>query len=179
MIRATTDRLILRDVTPDDASFVLELLNDHGFIKNIGDRKIRTLEEARSYITEKILAQYVDKGFGMYLVATRKGESANGKILGQCGLVKREGLETTDLGFAFLERYCGKGYGYESAKAVLGIAKKDLGLSQIAAITGQDNTASQKLLTKLGLKYLRTIQLPKIDEPCLYYELDLIHSDIV
>ena len=178
MIRAITDRLVLRDVTPNDAPFLLELLNDPGFIGHIGDRKVRTVEEARSYITDKIIAQYVDKGYGMYLVAIKKGASDDGEILGQCGLVKREGLDTTDLGFAFLEKYCGKGYGYESAQAVLGIAKKDLGLSQIAAITGQENIASQKLLTKLGLKYLRTIQLPKIDEPCLYYELDLTQSDI-
>lgn len=173
MIRATTARLILRDITPTDAPFILELLNDPGFIKYIGDRGVRTLEDAEKYITEKIIGQYVSKGYGMYLVATRKEQSDETEIIGQCGLVKREGLDNTDLGFAYLERYCGMGYGYESSVAVLGLAKEAFGLSQLAAITGQDNIASQKLLTKLGMKHLDTIHLPNIADPCMYYEMDL------
>jgi len=174
MIRATTERLILRDITPADAPFVLDLLNDPGFIKFIGDRNVRTVEQAEKYITDKIIAQYVSKGYGMYLVATRKEQTDDTEIIGQCGLVKREGLKQTDIGFAFLERYCGMGYGYESAVAVLGLAKSAFGLSQLAGITDEDNIASQKLLTKLGMKYVDTRHLPKIEEPCMYYEMDLV-----
>lgn len=179
MIRARTERLILRDITPGDAPFCLELLNDPGFIKYIGDRKVRTLEQAEKYITEKIIGQYVSKGYGMYLVAIRKEQSDETEIVGQCGLVKREGLHKTDIGFSFLERYCGMGYGYESAVAVLGLAKSAFGLSHVAGITSEDNIVSQKLLTKLGMKLVDTIILPNIDEPSMYYELDLTTSDLV
>jgi len=165
-----TDRLRLREVTADDAPFVLQLLNDPGWIKNIGDRNIRTEEQAKTYIETKIIKDYVDKGYGMWLVVSLNEEKEI--PIGQCGLVKRPWIEDIEIGFAFLESYCGKGYGYESAKAVQQYAKQELKIDKLVAITAKENLASQKLLNKLGLFYAKTIVYKDDGEEVLYFTED-------
>jgi len=171
MIRARTERLILRDVTPADAPFILELMNDPGWLQNIGDRGVRSVEQAEAYIKDKIIKQYVKNGFGMYCVVMRDGEEQ--KLLGQCGLVKRGALEHVDLGFAFLQEYCGKGYGTEAALAVKDLALNVFHLDELVAITTVDNVASQKVLEKIGLRYVDTRELVGIEGVSRYYRLDI------
>jgi len=170
MIRAKTKRLLLRDITPDDAAFQLKLLNDPGWLKYIGDRGVRTQDQARQYIEEKIIKQYVEKGFGMYLVAIRK-EDEEQEIIGHCGLVKRAGLEQVDIGFAFLEGFCRQGYGTEAAMAVKAMAAKEFDLAQLCAITTVENIPSQKLLEKIGFRYMDTREIEGIEGVSRYYEL--------
>ena len=93
-----TDRLILRRLSVEDAAFILELVNDPLWLRFIGDRGVRTLDEARAYILNGPVAMYERAGFGLYLVE-RKIDSTS---LGMCGLIKRDGLDDVDLGFAFL-----------------------------------------------------------------------------
>lgn len=170
MIRIKTERLLLRDITPDDAAFQLELLNDPGWLENIGDRGVRTLEQARTYIEDRIIAQYVDKGFGMYLVAIRKGDQED-EIIGHCGLVRRAGLKKVDIGFAFLEKHCGKGYGTEAALAVKEMAVDELAIKTLCAITTVENLSSQRVLEKIGFRYLDTREIDGIEGLSKYYEL--------
>jgi [ribosomal protein S5]-alanine N-acetyltransferase len=160
-----TERLVLREVGEDDAGFVLELLNSPGFIENIADRGVRTEDAARAYIRERIAASYAEHGFGMWAVVP-KGEAAP---VGLAGLVKRDVLPHVDVGYAFLEPAWGKGYAQESAAAVLRHARQVLGLSTIVAITTPDNRASQRVLEKIGLRYVDLIELPGWDEPSAYF----------
>lgn len=160
MIVLETDRLRLRWLTPDDAAFVLELLNDPAWLQFIGDRGVHTLDEARVYIQSGPVAMYLREGFGLYL-AERK---TDGAAMGLCGLVKRAGLDDVDLGFAFLPAFRGHGYAYEAAAAVLAHANDDLGLPRLAAITSMDNHASIRLLEKLGFQFERLMHLPGDDE---------------
>ena len=169
MILIETERLILREVNEADAPFILKLYNDPNWIKFIGDRNIKSIENAAEYIAEKIIKAYVAKGYGMYLVVLKKTKNKTVSI-GQCGLVKREGLQFTDIGFGFLEAYCKQGYGYEAAKATLAYGYNKLGLSKIVGITSEENLASQRLLEKLGLKQTKIIELPNINGPSLYFE---------
>ncbi|HEV2861565.1 MAG TPA: GNAT family N-acetyltransferase [Pyrinomonadaceae bacterium] len=150
-----TERLVLRRVTAEDDAFILELLNDPEWIRFIGDRGIRTLEGARDYITNSFLAMYERHGFGLYLTEL-KGE---GVPVGICGLIKRDSLADVDVGFAFLPQFRGKGYGYESAAAVLEYGRKTFGLKRIVAITSPDNGVSAALLEKLGFTYEGMIEL--------------------
>lgn len=170
MIRATTKRLLLRDITPADAPYILAQLNDPGWLKYIGDRGIRSIEAAEEYIKDKIIKQYIEEGFGMFLVAIRKGDEEK-EIVGQCGLVKREGLEHVDIGFAFLEEHCGKGYGTEAALAVKDLGLNEYKLEKIVAITTEDNVPSRKLLENIGFQYIKMIELPNIEGLSTYYEL--------
>jgi RimJ/RimL family protein N-acetyltransferase len=160
-----TERLTLREATEDDAPFVLELLNSRGFIEGIADRGVRTLEQARDYIRERMVAQYREHGFGMW-VATPKDESAP---VGLAGLVKRDVLPHVDVGYAFLERAWGRGYAQEAAAAVLRHAREALGLQTVVAITSPDNRASQRVLEKIGLRFVEMIELPGWDEPSAYF----------
>jgi RimJ/RimL family protein N-acetyltransferase len=156
MLRLDTGRLLLRPLTEDDDAFIVALLNDPSFLRFIGDRGVRTPEDARTYIRRGPVASYVRHGFGLLLVALRD----TGTPIGICGLLKRDTLEDVDVGFAFLPEYCGKGYGFESASAVLADGRASFGLRRIVAITDPENVASIRLLEKLGLPFERMITMP-------------------
>lgn len=151
-----TERLILRRLTTDDAEFMLELMNEPGFIRYVADRGLRTTADAAAYISEKILPSYTRFGFGFYLLNLKESETA----IGICGLVKRDNLENVDVGFSILQRFCGKGYAYEAAAAVMDYGRSVLGLVGIVGVTAPGNLTSIHLLQKLGLKFQRKIHLP-------------------
>ncbi|MBT2218486.1 GNAT family N-acetyltransferase [Virgibacillus dakarensis] len=149
MTMIKTERLLIRRFTKEDAAFILNLLNDPDWINYIGDKGIKTIEDAEEYIKNSIIKMYDELGFGLYLVALK----GSGTPMGMCGLVKRDGLKDVDLGFAFLSDYTGKGYGNESARAVMIYAKEELRLNRLAAITTPSNKASEKLLLKIGFQF--------------------------
>ncbi len=150
-----TDRLILRWLSLEDAEFVFQLVNEPSWLKFIGDKAVRTIEDARSYILKGPLEMYSRLGFGLYLVELRQ----EGLAIGMCGLIKRDSLKDVDIGFAFLPAYWGSGYAYEAAAAVMTYGEKVLGLDRIVAITSPDNDRSAKLLEKLGLRFEEMLQL--------------------
>jgi [ribosomal protein S5]-alanine N-acetyltransferase len=151
-----TERLTIRRIGLDDAGFLLASLNDPGFLANIGDRGVRTIEEARAYVRDRVLASYEAHGFGMFRVALKGSDEA----IGMVGFVQREGLDGPDLGFAFLEAHTGKGYGYEAARALLHWGRATLDLPLLLAITAPGNLASAALLLKLGFREQGRIVLP-------------------
>ena len=155
-----TERTILREVAEDDAEFVLDLLNQPSFIKYIGDRNVRTVEQARDYIESRFTESYRKFGFGMWVVELKE----SGELIGLCGFVRRDSLPDADVGFAFLPQYERKGYAFESASAAMLYGRNVLSLDRVLAITSQDNDASGKLLGKLDFKFERLIKLPHDDE---------------
>ncbi len=151
-----TERLTLRRFTPADAPFVLELLNDPDWHRYIGDRGVRTLQQAEDYIASVPMQMYERLGFGLYLVE----QSASREPIGMCGLLKRDFLEDVDIGFAFLARHRGRGYAFEAASGALGYARSALGLGRVAAIVAPDNDRSARLLEKLGFRFERMVTYP-------------------
>lgn len=151
-----TARLFMRELTVDDAAFVLELLNEPAYMRFIADRGVRTLEEARVYLLDRPLASYEKYGFGLYAVVLKETDAP----IGMCGLIKRDALDDVDIGYAFLERYWGKGYAPEAARAVIDYGLHALGLKRIIAYTSLDNDRSIRVLEKLGFRYEKTITLP-------------------
>jgi RimJ/RimL family protein N-acetyltransferase len=149
-----TERLVLRRLELSDAAFILELLNEAAFLRFIGDKGVRTLSDAREYILKGPVDSYGRHGFGLYATSLRDGTPT-----GICGLVKRDGLDDVDVGFAFLSRHCSKGYAVESASAVLAHARQELRLQRIVAITAPENLGSIAVLEKIGLKFERMIRL--------------------
>jgi RimJ/RimL family protein N-acetyltransferase len=144
-----TGRLTLREFVDEDAPFIVTLLNQPSFLRFIGDKKVRTIEDARMYIQIGPRENYKRYGFGQYLVQLKE----TNKAIGMCGLVKRDTLEHPDLGFAFLPEAWGKGYAFEAASAVLKHTQDALSLSRILAITNPDNDASIKRLGRLGFQF--------------------------
>lgn len=143
-----TERLTLREITVDDAEFINEILNAPKFLKYIGDRQVRTAEQATDFIESRYRQSYVDHGFGLYAV-----ELKDGTPIGMCGYVRRESLDGPDIGFAFLPEHERRGYGFESASAMLKYGRDTLGFSTIRAITSMENDASGSLLEKLGFTF--------------------------
>ncbi|WP_395671134.1 GNAT family N-acetyltransferase [Phenylobacterium sp.] len=164
MTALRTARLTLTPIGLDDAAFLLGLLNDPGWIANIGDRGVRDLEGARAYITDRLAG-------GTWFVARTSDEADGDAAVGVAGIVPtREGMDCPDLGYAILEAHAGKGYATEAAAAVLAYARSDMGLPRIAAITDPNNRASRHVLEKIGLSFEKLIDLPSYpDEPSAYY----------
>jgi len=163
-----TERLSLRSITLEDAAFIVELLNDPTFLRFVGDKGVRTVDEAREYIATGPLASYARNGFGLWLVELK----ASRVPVGICGLLKREALNDVDLGFAFLPRYRSNGYAYESASEVLRYAREVLRIKRIVAITNSDNAGSIRVLEKIGMSFEQMIRL-SADE----LEVKLLVSD--
>ena len=155
MIVLETDRLVLRRLSTHDAEFILGLLNEPSFLRYIGDRGVRTVEDARSYIAKGPMDSYDRHGFGLLLVSRKE----DGVPIGMCGLLRRDALPDVDVGFAFLPAFWGKGYAFESAAAVLSYGREVLGLNRIVAITSPENEGSIRVLTKLGMRFEGMIRL--------------------
>jgi ribosomal-protein-alanine N-acetyltransferase len=150
-----TERLLLHEFTADDAPFVLRLVNEPAFLRYIGDRGVRNLEDARRYIADGPVAGYERHGHGLMRVVRK----ADGAGIGMCGVLKRDALPDPDLGFSFFPEYWSQGYALEAGRGILDHARGTLGLGRILAITTVDNEPSMRLLARLGFRFDRMVAL--------------------
>jgi RimJ/RimL family protein N-acetyltransferase len=160
-----TNRLVIRRMSIDDAGFMLTLLNEPSWLRFIGDRGVRTIEEAKSYIQNGPVQMYASHGYGFCIVESKESACP----MGICGLAKRNYLASPDIGFAFLPQHWGHGYAYESTIAVLNYAMNELGLKRLLATTRIDNVASQRVLEKLGFRFDQLIRHPDGDRDLKLY----------
>lgn len=158
-----TDRLALCELRANDAPFILELLNDPSFVRHVGDKNVRTLDGARDYIANGPADSYARHGFGLYLV---KLKNEVGTPIGICGLLKRDGLEDVDIGYAFLPDFRKQGFAVEAAVATLEYGRRVLGLVRIVAVTSVENEASARLLARLGMTFERMVRLSDDGDEC-------------
>jgi RimJ/RimL family protein N-acetyltransferase len=142
-----TDRLILRWFTADDASFILTLVNDPSWIANIGDRGVRTLDDARAFISDRLAPSYWTKGHGLWAIERR----SDGVLVGMCGLIDRDSLPAIDVGYALAPPFWGQGYAREATAATLGYARDVLAKTRILAIVQPENARSIRVLESLGM----------------------------
>lgn len=165
-----TQRLNLIPTGQDDVEFILELLNTPKWLEYIGDRNVHSIADVSDYINKKITPQFERLGYGNYTVV-RKSDNAK---IGSCGLYDREGLEGVDIGFGFLPNYEGNGYALESAVKLKELAMSEFNIDSIAAITTENNIASQKLITKLGLEFVKFTSLADDKEELMLYQMNKI-----
>lgn len=160
---AVTERLKIRKFILADAKFIVKLVNQPDWIKYIGDRNIHTINDAIKYLKFGPLAMYENHGFGLYAVESLD----NGQLIGMCGLLKRDILDTLDIGFAFLPEYYGLGYGVEAARVIADFARINFGLKKLLAIVNPDNLRSVRLLEKIGFTYEKQLEIeankPKVN----------------
>ncbi len=160
-----TERLVLRRLTLDDAGLMLAIWNDPAFVRNVGDRGIRTVEQAEAALIDGAFKLYKRYGYGPY----RMMRKADGASAGICGLFRRDNLKYPDIGFALLPEFRGRGLVAEAARAVAAYARDDLGIEYLTAIVSPGNAASIGLIEKLGLRFERGITMPGDEEEiCLY-----------
>ncbi len=168
-----TERLILRKLNFYDSLFIVKLLNSPGWIEFIGDRGVKTEEDAKVYLQNGPLLSYEKNGFGLYLVELLE----TGDPIGMCGILKRDNLEHPDLGFAFLPEFMGKGYAYEAADAVVKYAREQFRIDTLLAITMPENATSIKLLEKVGMIYDGVVKPPDGKDNLNLYKKEL--NDVV
>ena len=164
-----TERLTLRQFELRDAEFILELLNEPSFIQNIADRGVRTVDAARNYLLNGPIASYQKHGFGLYMVELKE----TGEPIGMCGLIRRDGLEDIDIGYALLPRFWSQGYAVEAARAVRDYARGVIGLKRLVAIVDPANESSIRILEKIGLRFEKMVRLSAND-----IELKLFGTDL-
>jgi RimJ/RimL family protein N-acetyltransferase len=164
VFKLETERLYLRELELEDAPFILKLLNDPDWLRFIGDRDVRTLEDAREYIAS-VISMYERVGHGLWLVV-RKLDT---EPLGICGLIARDTLPDLDVGLAFLPQFRRRGYAYEAASACLSYGRAELALPRIVAIATHDNVDSARLLERLGMQFETTLHLPEDTEELKLY----------
>jgi RimJ/RimL family protein N-acetyltransferase len=163
-----TDRLRLRTATLDDAAFYCELVNDPDFIEHIGDRGIRTLEDARQSMLDGPIAMQLERGHSLYVVELK----SDGTPIGMCGLIKRTTLDGIDIGYAFLSAWRRQGYALEAGLGVLAYAPT-LGLRRVLAITSPNNIASNRLLLKMGMQFEHFMHLTPDDAGTNLYSIEV------
>jgi RimJ/RimL family protein N-acetyltransferase len=164
-----TTRLRLCHLTPDDASFILDLLNDLSFQQNIGDKGVRSIADARGYLLSGPIASYERFGFGLFLV-----EQLETKIpMGICGILKRETLDDVDIGFAFLPQFRGQGFAVEAAQAVKDFARTRFNLKRLVAITLPNNHASIRVLEAIGMQFETMLRMSNDCEKLKLFACDL------
>lgn len=162
--------MTLRQLTLEDASFILALLNDPDWIRFIGDRGVHTIDDARAYIAKGPMSMYEKHGFGLYLVVVRD----TARPIGVCGLLKRDALQDVDLGFAFSPAGRGHGYAREAARAAIADAVTRHGLPRLAAITSPDNERSIRLLEGEGFRLERMLLMPGDSSPVKLFIRELV-----
>lgn len=151
-----TERLVLRQLTADDAEFLIRLLNEPSFIANIGDRQVRNVVDAHRYVELGPAAMYRKHGVGLRVVVLKETHEP----VGLCGLLKRDEIEDFDIGYAFLEEHWRRGYAYESARAVMKWARATLRLQRVIGFIAPHNDPSARVLEKLGFRYEKTVPFP-------------------
>jgi RimJ/RimL family protein N-acetyltransferase len=159
-----TPRLRVRRLESADAPFILRLLNEPSFLENIGDRGVRSLDDARAYLAKGPFASYEQHGFGLFHVSLKEG----GDAVGMCGLLKRDWLDAPDVGFALLPEFWSKGYAYESSVGVIEWARGSFGVNRVIGIVKPGNTGSIRVLEKLGMAFERTVTSPEGQVSSLY-----------
>lgn len=162
---AETPRLRMRELTVDDAEFILGLVNQPSFLENIGDKGVRNLEDARSFILEGPWANHRDRGYGQFMVELRDGREP----IGVCGILHRDALDLSDVGCAFLPEYWRQGFAYEAACAVMDYGRTTLGIETIVGLASEDNIASIKLLEKLGMQFEKMVKMSEDDPGTALY----------
>ena len=160
-----TPRLRLRELTVDDAGFILELVNDPSFLTNIGDKGVRDLADAKEFILTGPWKHKQPPGYGQFLVELKP----HGTPIGVCGLLFREALGLTDVGMALMPDHCRCGYGYEAASAVLEYGHTTLGVEAIVGLTSKKNIASIRLLGKLGMTFEKMVKMTDDDPGTALY----------
>ena len=159
-----TPRLTLRRLQFEDAAFLIDLLNQPSFIENIGDRGVRTIEDAHRYLREGPMAMYEKFGFGLWHTARKDGVP-----VGMCGLLKRDNLPDADVGYAFLPQFWGNGFAHEAAAATLTHGARKFGLTRVLGVVSEGNTSSIRVLEKSGMSFERMHSLHEGEPPVRLY----------
>ncbi|MBI3822809.1 MAG: GNAT family N-acetyltransferase [Planctomycetes bacterium] len=148
-----TDRLILREFTPDDAEAFLTLCSDPAITRFVGGPQMKTLDQARAGLLERPIADYRKHGYGRWACVFK----STNQVIGFAGLKYLDELKEVDIGYRFLPAYWGMGLATEASRPVIDFGFTHVKLPRILGLVDQENTASIRVLEKLGLHFVEVI----------------------
>lgn len=160
---ATTERLILREFSLEDAPDFYELNLDKEVMKYTADHVFQSLEESADLIRN--YKEYERTGFGRWTVVLKE----TNEVLGWCGLKYIKSVDEVDLGYRLKRKYWNKGYATEACKASLDIGFNQYGIGLIVGRTMTGNAASRRVLEKIGMTYWKEFDFE--EHPGVYYRL--------
>lgn len=146
-----TERCFLREFSIDDAKHFLALNANPEVLKYTGDVPFQDLDEATNFVQN--YNAYKKHNMGRWSVVLRE----ENEWIGWCGLKYHPVENFVDLGFRFHQKHWNQGYATETAKACIKYGFKDLGLNQLIARAHPKNTASLRVIEKLGFSYVENI----------------------
>lgn len=149
MVSIHTKRLTIRPLTESDTDFIFELYNTAGFKRFVGDKQLHSTQDARHYLTKNLMSMYETPGMGLFRIALQGDDIP----IGICGLIKRDSLDDIDLGYGYLPAFEGQGYAFEAAEAMMTLAREEMALRRLVAITDSANARCISLLTRLGFSF--------------------------
>jgi len=158
-----TARLRLRRFTPDDLDAFAQIIADPDVMKYIGAGETFSVEGAKPHLKNFIEKYWESHSFGRWALIYKD----SGTLIGHCGLRMLEG--TPELVYLLAKLYWRTGLATEAARACLRYAFEELGLETIVAVTKPENSASRRVLEKIGMKYERDARYHEID--CVYYSV--------
>jgi [ribosomal protein S5]-alanine N-acetyltransferase len=159
-----TQRLLLREIIPNDAETFYLLNSSPEVMRFTGDEPFTSIEEAKTFL--KNYPDYERNGFGRWAVVLKD----NGNIIGWCGLKLNEEKEI-DLGYRLFKEHWGKGFATESANACLDYGFNILGFKRIIGRVDRENIASKRVLEKIGMQFWKEAPCGSIGD-ALYYKID-------
>ena len=163
-----TERLLLRELLPADDIGMFELDSNPEVHIYLGNNPVKSIEESREMIAN-IRQQYLENGIGRWAVILKE----TGEFIGWSGLKLEKnvnGRETFyDLGYRFIQKHWGKGYGYEAAEAFVDFGFNEMKLPIINAYADFDNLGSRKILEKVGMHFVNTFEEDGVQEA--WYEI--------
>ena len=161
-IIAETNRLLLRELNPEDSEHFYNLNLNPNVIKYTGNSAFKNIQEARLFLEN--YDDYNRNGYGRWAAINKE----NNEFIGWCGLKYDEELDETDIGFRFFEHHWNKGYATESAIACLDYGFKILNLETIIGRAMVENTASIKVLEKIGLQFVKEFDFDEHNKGVIY-----------
>ncbi len=159
-----TERLRLRRFEPSDLNDLFQVFGDAEVMRYISGGKPRSLEETEAGLLRTVEGWH-KRGFGLWAVTLK----ASGKVIGYCGLIFLEDTPEVELAYGLAKAFWGAGYATEAARASLRFGFEVVKLERIVAVVNPENTPSQRVLLKLGMRYVK--QAHHYNADLMYYEL--------
>ena len=143
-----TDRLLLRMFEARDLDSAFRLFNDEEVQKYLSPENRRNREQMKVTL-RNFVKHWKERGFSLWCA----GEKGDDKMSGYCGLQSFDKTSDVEVLFGFFKDCWGKGFATESAKACLKFGFEELHLEKVFATVHPENTASRRILEKIGMTF--------------------------
>ncbi len=160
-----SERLIIREIRVEDASFYFELFSDPDWIAYINDKGLKSVKETEVYLKEMLLKSEQElNGLGFFTVISKETK----ELVGTSTALQRKNLEFVDVGYGFLPKGRGKGFATEATRLMMQYVKETFKQEKVYAFTMPKNEKSKKLLSNLGFQFVGMQTIFEGEKDCVY-----------